>query len=324
MIDTYHNAPSPYCIGAVLIIQSHTPPPPFHKGEIFQQDRPHRSLSPLELCLQNPLLPGSDCHNFANICLIKGLQTGAHKRSQVFVVRCVDDFHSSGLSTDQDMIAKFYDPLYHDRDDGNPFRAADYDYSHECASYKRLSELQGSAIPQFFGSYTFKTEIDGHPRQVRLILIERVNGLPMSRLEPKRFSTEERQDIMKQIVEAESALYAKDVFHEDLCPRNILIEWSGLERVRVVIIDFGKSVIGRSRNPSNSEEESQWFPGVPISPLLRWNIYYGYPNSFEDWIDWSWQEWLEFQYKETESAITDEQRQMWPVYDWMLEIGPPS
>lgn len=146
----------------------------------------------------------------------------------------------------------------------------------------------------------------------------------MSRLEARRFSTEERQEIMKQIIEAESALYAKDVLHEDLRPRNILIERSGLGRVRVVIIDFGKSVIGRSRNPSNSEEESQWFPGVPISPLLRWNIYYGYPNSFEDWIDWSWQEWLEFQYKETESAITDKQRQMWPVYDWMLEIGPHS
>ncbi|OJZ88193.1 hypothetical protein ASPFODRAFT_31227 [Aspergillus luchuensis CBS 106.47] len=198
------------------------------------------------------------------------------------------------------MVAKFYDPLYHDCDDGNRFRAAGYDYSHECASYKRLSELQGSVLPRFFGSYTFKTKIDGHPRQICLILIERVNGLPMSRLEPKIFSKEERQDIMRQIIDGESALYAKDIRHEDLCPRNILIE--------------------RSRNPSNSAEESQWFPGVPISPLLRWNIYYGYPNSFEDWIDWPWQRWLEVQYKETESTITSEQRQRWPVYDWMLEI----
>ncbi|RAK93549.1 hypothetical protein BO79DRAFT_213166 [Aspergillus costaricaensis CBS 115574] len=128
------------------------------------------------------------------------------------------------------MVAKFYDPLYHDHDDGNPFRAADYDYSHECASYKRLSELGGSVLPRFIGSYTFKTKIGGSPRQIRLILIERVNGLPMSRLEPNIFSTEKH------------------------------------------------------------------------------------------WIDWPWQKWLEVQYKETESAITDEQRQRWPVYDWMLEI----
>lgn len=299
---------------------SHTPPPPLHKREIFQQERPRRSISPLELSLQNSVLPSSDCHNFVNIHLLRGLQTGTHKRSQVFIVRCVDTYHSSGLPTDQDMVAKFYDPLYHDCDDGNRFRAAGYDYSHECASYKRLSELQGSVLPRFFGSYTFKTKIDGHPRQICLILIERINGLPMSRLEPKIFSKEERQDIMRQIIDGESALYAKDVRHEDLCPRNILIERSELGRVRAVIIDLGKSVIGRSRNPSNSAEESQWFPGVPISPLLRWNIYYGYPNTFEDWIDWPWQKWLEVQYKETESTITDEQRQRWPVYDWMLEI----
>lgn len=240
--------------------------------------------------------------------------------SQVFIVRCMNTHHSLGLPTDQDMIAKFYDPLYHDRDDANPFRAADYDYSHECASYKRLSELQGSVLPRFFGSYTFRTKIGGHTRQIRLILLERVNGLPMSRLESKIFSTEERQAIMRQIIDGESALYAKDVRHEDLCPRNVLIERSELGRVRTVIIDLGKSVIGRSRNPSNSAEESQWFPGVSISPLLRWNIYYGYPNSFGDWIDWPWQKWLEVQYKETESTITDEQRQRWPVYDWMLEI----
>ncbi|PYH39901.1 uncharacterized protein BO87DRAFT_402839 [Aspergillus neoniger CBS 115656] len=289
MVDTY-NGPPPYCNGAVLVIQSHAPPPPLHR----------------KLCLKNPPLPGSDGHSFVNIQLIEELQIGFHKRSQVFVVRCVNTDHSSGLPPDQDMIAKFYDPLYHDRDDGNLFRAADYDYSHECASYKRLSELQGSVLPRFFGSYTFKTKIDGHPRQIRLILLERVNGLPMSRLEPKIFSTEERQAIMRQIIDGESALYAKDVRHEDLCPRNILIERSELGRLRAIIIDLGKSVIGRSRNPSNSAEESQGFPGVP--------------HYFEDWIDWPWQKWLEVQYKETESTITDEQRQRWPVYDWRLEI----
>ncbi|GKZ36520.1 hypothetical protein AbraIFM66950_007638 [Aspergillus brasiliensis] len=320
MFDPYDDELSPYRIDAVLAIQSHSPPPPLHKREI-RQDEMDCSLSLLELCLRNPPLPGSDGHSFVNIHLIKGLQTGIHKRSQVFVVRCVDTSLSSGLPTDQNMIAKFYDPLYHDSDDGNTFKEADYDYSHECASYMRLSDLQGSVIPRFFGSYTFTTQIDGHSRLVRLILIEQVNGLPMSPLDPKEFSTEERQTILKQIIDGESALFAKDVCHRDLCPRNIVIERSGPGRVRAIIIDLGSSVIGRSRNPLDSAQESRWFPGVPISPLLRWNIYYGYPDDFEDWVDWSWQEWLEFQYKETEPAITDEQRQRWPVHDWMLEFA---
>ncbi|PWY81454.1 hypothetical protein BO83DRAFT_405929 [Aspergillus eucalypticola CBS 122712] len=299
IVGTYDNEPSPYRISAVLVIQSHAPPP-LHRNEIFMQDKLDRSLSPLELCLQNPPLPGSDGLSFVNIQLTEELQTGFHTRSQAFFVRCVDKFHPSGLLTDHDMIAKFYDPLYHDRDDGSPFRAADYDYSHECASYKRLSELQGTVLPRFFGSYTFATKIDGHSRQIRFDL------------KPKIFSTEERQNIMKQIFHGESALYAKDARHENLCPCNILIKQSKLGRVRAVIIDLGKSVIGRSRNPSNSAEVSEWFLGVPISPLLRWNIYYGNPNSFEDWIDWPWRKWLEVQYKETESTITDEQRQRWP------------
>ncbi|KAB8255790.1 hypothetical protein BDV32DRAFT_161606 [Aspergillus pseudonomiae] len=201
--------------------------------------------------------------------------------------------------TDQDMVAKIYDPFYHDFDEDS-FLGADYDYTHECAAYTHLSDLQGSVIPRFFGSYTLKNK---------------------DRLDPENFSKEERQDIMKQIVDGESSLYTKNVCHEDLRPQNVVVRRSDSQTLRIVIIDLGKSVIGRSRNPSNSRDESRYLPGVAISPLLRWNVHYDRHAYFRKWIDWPWQEWLEVQYKEDEVTITKEQRELWQIYDWMLETS---
>ncbi|GAB1191418.1 hypothetical protein APSETT444_000590 [Aspergillus pseudonomiae] len=216
------------------------------------------------------------------------------------------------------MVAKIYDPFYHDFDEDS-FLGADYDYTHECAAYTHLSDLQGSVIPRFFGSYNLKTRIGKHFRLVRLILVERINGLSMDRLDPENFSKEECQDIMKQIVDGESSLYTKNVCHEDLRPQNVVVRRSDSQTLRIVIIDLGKSVIGRSRNPSNSRDESRYLPGVAISPLLRWNVHYDRHAYFRKWIDWPWQEWLEVQYKEDEVTITKEQRELWQIYDWMLE-----
>lgn len=177
-------------------------------------------------------------------------------------------------------------------------------------------------IPRFFGSYTLTINLGENSRHVRLILIEHIDGLSMDRLNPEMFPREERQEIMKQIINGESSLYTKDVLHEDLCPRNIIIQRN--TTLGVFIIDLGKSVIGRSRNPSNPKEEKRYLPGVAISPLLRWNVVYRRQAYFHEWIDWPWQAWLEAQYKDTEATITAEQREIWAIEDRMLEAkGPP-
>jgi hypothetical protein len=50
-------------------------------------------------------------------------------------------------------VAKFYDPLYQDLQmptgrGVDAFFAVDFCYSHECAAYQRLVDLQGAFIPQ--------------------------------------------------------------------------------------------------------------------------------------------------------------------------------
>ncbi|OOF98203.1 hypothetical protein ASPCADRAFT_395012 [Aspergillus carbonarius ITEM 5010] len=262
------------------------------------------SLSPTELCLQNPPLPGSDGSDFISIKLIQELQVGDDKRSQIFVVRYVDSSISSPTPIDQDMVAKFYDPLYHDFDE-DPFFGTDYDYTHECAAYIRLMDLPGAVIPRFFGSYTLRIKIGERFRLVRLIFL--IDGV------------DERREIMRQMIDGESSLYAKGVRHRDLRPQNVVIKRNDSGRLHIVIIDLGKSVIGRSRNPSDSRDENRYFPGVTISPLLRWNVHYRHQDAFREWIDWPWQAWLEVQYRDTEDIITSEQRERWKIYDWMLD-----
>ncbi|KNG87474.1 hypothetical protein ANOM_004172 [Aspergillus nomiae NRRL 13137] len=266
-MENYDHIPFSYCINDTLTIQSHNPPSPIPKSGLIQRATSvgqDQSLSPIELCLQNPPLPGSDGNNFVSIKLIEEINVGHGKRAQIFVVRCMNSFNSSYPPTDQDMVAKIYDPFYHDFDEDS-LLGADYDYTHECAAYTHLSDLQGSVIPRFFGSYTLKTRIGDRFRLARLILVEQINGLSMDRLNPETFSKEERQDIMKQIVDGESSLYMKNVCHEDLRPQNVVVQRSDSQTLRIVIIDLGKSIIGRSRNPSNSRDESRYLPGVAIS-----------------------------------------------------------
>lgn len=46
-------------------------------------------------------------------------------------------------------------------------------------------------------------------------------------------------------------------------------------------------------------------------------------NTFDEWIDWSGQPWLEEQYENTVASITQEQRELFPLYNRMLkgELG---
>ncbi|KKZ60626.1 hypothetical protein EMCG_04699 [[Emmonsia] crescens] len=75
---------------------------------------------------------------------------------------------------------------------------------------------------------------------------------------------------MKAVVDAESLLNTNNVRHGDMHPRNILAlnqtETLNSGQRIVVIVDFGKSSVGRILF---NEEEERYLPRVEISPLLR-------------------------------------------------------
>ncbi|KAK9249273.1 hypothetical protein V1506DRAFT_569458 [Lipomyces tetrasporus] len=270
----------PYYPGREWSILSHDPPAPtvghcdLTRDGAWEREWKH----PLERCILHPPRPGSFGTTTVDLKIVDIVRAGDQHSSQLVTVQVVNvDPPESSLPTSNiPLMAKIYDPLYfdHEQDDADPFLCVDRAYCQEAAAYKALSELQGTIIPRYYGSYSFDLPAgDATTRSVRLILIEVVPGSCMLQLDPVDFSQSERQVIMKAIVDAESLLYTHNVLHGDVHPRNILILDTGREisARQVVLVDLGRARIGRSTRLDNPEYEKKYLPGVPISPLLRWN-----------------------------------------------------
>lgn len=115
----------------------------------------------------------------------------------------------------------------------------------------------------------------------------------MNALNPADFSQETRQAIMKAVVDIESLMYTYNVFHCDTHPRNVMVLQDNNNppgSLHVKFVDFGNS---RHRVPywepwCTGARAERFLPGVPISPLLRWDQRRHLPDEFRNWIDWDW------------------------------------
>ncbi len=220
-------------------------------------------LHPLVRCLLHPPAPGkiSDSEMFIILRIIAPLRAGDGHAAQLLVVEAMgqhdtstpdgplaeempgmaDEANATGLSVrscaawpllfvpppGERIVAKIYDPLYydHEQDDVDPFVASDLAYAAETAAYETLTRLHGSVVPRYYGSYMFELfePSMAATRAVRLILLEYIGGQAMRDLDPRDFSQRDRQDIIRGIIDAESALYAEGVFQRDLMPRNVML-----------------------------------------------------------------------------------------------------
>jgi serine/threonine protein kinase len=318
----YSKPPLPYNNGSHLSLRSHQPPAPttFECRVDPKSGHERQTMSPLDRCLIHPPLPGKDGQDTAKLVITQTIRAGDAHCAQVVAVR-VKSSSSGNLPRDTDLVAKIYDPLYfdHDQDDADPFRCIDHDYSHEAAAYEALSSLQGLIIPKYYGSFSIeiKTPASANSfRTVRLILVEFIPGRSMRELKPKNLARPYRQAIMKAVIDAESLIYTHNVLHKDIRPANVIICDSTQKR-DVVIIDFGKCVLGRHDLPQYHKEH---LPGVSISPLLRWHKPKG---EFRPWIDWNWAAWLDHVYEPTRASITDHMRSLWgPQPETFIEPPP--
>lgn len=101
----------------------------------------------------------------------------------------------------------------------------------------------------------------------------------MSMLDPQKFTMEQRKSIMMGVVDAKSQLYQRDVLVQDF----------NTDNSKLTLVDFGKSLVGRSYDPFDPEEGEQYLPGTYISPILRWawtNDWFSYPCAFKKWTMW--------------------------------------
>ncbi|GMG22189.1 unnamed protein product [Aspergillus oryzae] len=306
----------PYVVGWRFTVQSHKPPNPtpvFENGccNSDNDNVEKEQLSLLERCLIHPPLPGCDEPDKIDLSITDVIQAGDKHNAQVVVV----DVLENGLSLQKGMraVAKFYDPLYVNDDNGflNPFSCVDKHYTHETAMYMTLSGLAGKQIPQFYGSFSLSIPVgQSNRRTVRLILIEHIPGPSMLNANPNDYDISSRQLIMKEVIDFDSLVYAKDILLTDLKPRNIILVHDASSRngeQKAVFLDFGGALFGRTRDDV-ADLRKYLFPGEFISPLLRWA---DCREDFQPWVDWVWQDWLKEIYGGTEDSITEDMRKLY-------------
>ncbi|PYH87707.1 hypothetical protein BO71DRAFT_470648 [Aspergillus ellipticus CBS 707.79] len=288
----------PYIKGSNFTVRSHIPPPPtvVTKGccRNFNTDREERRrLSPVERCLQNPPLLGAEGHRSLNLEIIESLKVGDGHNAQVFIVHVPKPEITASPTH---IVAKLYDPFYFDDDEGylNPFLCVDKHYTHEVHAYEVLSDLQGTLIPRFHGSYSLEIPVEeSAKRSVRMILMEYIPGLSMQQTTPQTFTQQTRQQLMKSIIDFESDVYKRDILLTDLCPRNVmLVDQSGEQKL-----------IRYNSGTSNVD----MFLGQYISPLLRWKEYR--MREFRGWVDCEWDSWVKEVYGHEDAGITAEMRE---------------
>jgi hypothetical protein len=259
------------------------------------------SLSPVKKWLRNPPLAGSSdpCTTELNIQDIIRVGDGHH--TQVFIVEARSEF--SGVQRGMQLVAKVYDPLYCDDDPYmNPFRCVDNHYTHEVHTYHQLSDFQRKSIPKIYASFSLEIPTEGPElRTVRLILLEYIPGSSMQQANPKNFSQQTRQQMLKAIVDLESLLYQRDMLLQAVSPRNVMIvdaTFSHENGRNLVFIDFADDMRKYRRES---------LLGKYISPVLRWRD--RGTSEFRYWVDWEWKPWVETEFAHTLSSITPKMRE---------------
>lgn len=320
--NTAHKIAKPpflYVPGNELCVVRHCPPsrpPSWSRVDLeYEARREREQVDIITRCLRHP--PGKGkliTQEALRLQILDTIRAEDGKSTQLVTVRVISGDNSIMPAHDE-IVAKFYDPLYYNHylDEIDPFLCADREYTREAAAYSRLSTLQIAGIPEYYGSYSLEIPVANASRFVRLILIQKIDGIPMNKLSPHDLSLSQRRAIMKGILDVESQIYKCDVRNLDIHPRNVIVQNLSSVRPRIVIVDFGFSLLGRSYDPEGEPEEEQaMLPGTYISPRVRWGVRnerHFLVMNFKEWITWDWNAWLQSEYKGDE--VTDYIRAHW-------------
>ena len=128
---------------------------------------------------------------------------------------------------DEPLVAKVYDPLYYPfADDDFPdipndvVLRAEGNFTLESAAYTLLDgKFGGKLMPKFYGSWR---DLKGIRRPAGFTLVERINRVPLDKLDPQRYTQQERLRVVALALEAELEMRFAGVNDDDIAPRNII------------------------------------------------------------------------------------------------------
>ncbi|KAF2654342.1 hypothetical protein K491DRAFT_759071 [Lophiostoma macrostomum CBS 122681] len=323
-----HKPKNPYAVGRELKLKKHVPPKPFglnYSSDGGADTEEVEGYSQLDWCLSHPPKLGlTNDDDIKHVHIVQALRCGEASGAQILLVR--------DASFKGQFVAKIYDPLYYSFEQGDSWISyrvsdvvarADADYAAEAAAYNELEStpFSGTLVPRFYGTWIFDThtKVNGieHVRQVRMILMEHVEGVRMEDVDATKLTEDEKNNMMIKLVEGESELSFHGIEHNDIAPRNVIIGppvcLSGMrseasrnppsardsvDRMklfgssnRVCLIDFNLSTVDRLKSSYDPLQ-----PHQRLSPVMRW---WSKINEFRrsGWVppdekkEWLWSHW---------------------------------
>ncbi|KAH6673985.1 hypothetical protein F5X68DRAFT_246756 [Plectosphaerella plurivora] len=250
---------------------------------------------------------GVEDQTSAGLKVIKGLSTGAARGAQVLLCevmtppkRLWDAMDIPRHTPTLQVVAKVFDPLYYPTrcrltaNYNDVVYMAEKAFAYEAAAYMELHHhrkdnvVVNDFVPQFLGTFSVThTNAEGKTRQVHVVLMEYIRGPTMLDITEGRHRpghgpvqqppvTEEVSlQVFRKVLHGLTALEHVGVFHEDICPGNILVvterspDGQSIILMRVVIVNFEISRI--FRYTSHSVAFAQLLK-TPLHPVARFDL----------------------------------------------------
>jgi hypothetical protein len=191
--------------------------------------------------------------------IVKALELGPQRRSQVVLVRIMDPDHLSSVATEKCFVAKCYDPLSHGSQVESGGTAEEYCANgalDEARAYAALAELQGTEIPIFYGKYQTRNMADN---LISAILLEEVKLPTLADFKPTDFTEEDQAAILEGGLALLKKLYVHGVFHMDMDERHFFrgpmnqLKLFDFDQVVILKEDAKPEVVRRGRIHQRNE-----------------------------------------------------------------------
>lgn len=323
----------PYIPGFTVQIRRHVPPPPFGGPDYGMRTREELSESYLREATRSELVikhPGLDTplpalSETAQLTVMTTIAIGEVRGAQI--VACeISPRNETGQRFQA--VAKIYDPMYYSLEWNFRHQPRDTvlqaysDYSREATAYEYLQKNVTSFAPQYFGSWAFDLPITSRgvakTRPVRMVLIERLEGLSMRAMRVRNnpdpeeaddafhYPEDFRLEVLAVAMDGYVRMLHSGLDQGDFASRNVMLGFSakpsaeapvvsGIPLPRIVLVDYNTSVV----NGLTAEgDHPQHRTPLPINPMQLW---WGMPmNEFVGWVPHEWhstprlkQEWLQ-------------------------------
>ncbi|CAN6667338.1 hypothetical protein TRVA0_039S00694 [Trichomonascus vanleenenianus] len=255
---------------------------------------------------QNPFVPLPQRPPFVpedkvTIQLCFEVRPSAETSPRFFEATLKDAPSRLGLPLSRQVIVEAYDPLSWDI---CRTERSQNSFLHTIACYRKLQHLQGKLIPQYYGSFimmaTYDLGLEQKTREIPVVLRESIEGYYLDDVLPEQLTSEQRQDIMEKVINAERKIDKNGVTLVSMQPDQFLLVRQG-QGFKIVEWLFAFT----SLDPTAI---SIWAcPGLLPSALLRWKKEFLEGYGFDRFVDWPWAPWLYEKYGHELKSIKERQ-----------------